>query len=189
MSALVAAALALAGACGGSSDATFDEDDAMRILRPPSAAPAGSSWVKHEASAGSVAQLRAQLRQAGRSTGTADALEEAGLSRLYERGWRLSRGSEAFASAAFFKDAAGAENGFDTLQRISPNWIATIPVDELGEQAVGGRSSDTGAGFTWRRENLILSVSLFRSRGPAFDYERAARAYANELDERAAQAK
>jgi hypothetical protein len=188
MSALVAAALVLA-ACGGSSDAAFDEDDAKRILGPPSAAPAGSSWVKHEASAVSVAQLRAELRQLGRSTATADALEEAGLSRLYEWGWRLSRGSEAFASAVLFRDAAGAENGFDTLQQISTNWIAVIPVDDLGEQAVGGRSSDVGAGFTWRRKNLILSTALFRSRGPAFDYERAARAYANELDERAAQAK
>jgi hypothetical protein len=174
-------------ACGGSSDTTFDEDDVTRILRPPSAAPAGSSWVKHEASAESVAQLRAGLQQDGRSTATADALEEAGLSRRYVWGWRLSRGSEAFASASLFRDAAGAENGFDALQDISPNWIAAIPVD-LGEQAVGGRSSDTGAGFTWRRENLILAVSLYRSRGPAFDYERAARAYANELDERAAQA-
>jgi hypothetical protein len=185
MSALVAAALALAAACGGSSDVTFDEDDVKQILRPPSAAPAGSSWVKREASAVSVAQLRAELRQLGRSTATADALEEAGLRRLYEWGWRLSRGSEAFASAVFFRDAAGAENGFDALQEISPNWIAAIPVDDLGEQAVGGRSSDTGAGFTWRRENLILSVALFRSSGPAFDYERAARAYAHELDDRA----
>jgi hypothetical protein len=188
MSALVAAALALA-ACGGSSDVTFDEDDVKQILRPPSAAPAGSSWVKHEASAVSVAQVRAELRQLGRSTATADALEEAGLRRLYEWGWRLSRGSEAFASAVLFRDAAGAEEGFDALQEISPNWIATIPVDDLGEQAVGGRSSDTGAGFTWRRENLILSVSQFRSSGPAFDYERAARAYATEVDERVAQAK
>lgn len=188
MSALVAAAMALA-ACGGSSGTTFDEDDAKRILRPPSAAPAGSSWVEREASSVSVAQLRADLRQLGRSTATADALEEAGLGRLYEWGWRVSRGSEAFASAALFRDAAGAENGFDTLQEISPNWITAIPVDDLGEQAIGGRSSDTGAGFTWRRKNLILSAALYRSSGPAFDYERAARAYANELDERAAQAK
>jgi hypothetical protein len=160
-----------------------------RVLRSPSAAPAGSSWVKHEASAVAPAQLRAELRRAGRSTEVADALEEAGLSRLYEWGWRLSRGSEAFASAGLFRDAAGAERGFDTMQDISPNWIAVIPADDLGEQAVGGRSSDTGAGFTWRRENLILSVGLFRSRGPAFDYESAARAYATEVDERAAQAK
>jgi hypothetical protein len=156
-----------------------------RILRPPSGAPAGSAWVEREASVETVAEMRAQLRRDGRSTAIADALEEEGMSRHYEWGWRLPRGSEAFASAALFRDAAGAEDGFDTLQEISPNWIATVPADDLGEQAVGGRSSDTGAGFRWRRENLILSVALFRSTGPAFDYESAARAYAHQLDEQA----
>ena len=184
MSVLVAAALSLA-ACGGSTDATLDEEDVKRILRPPSAAPAGSSWVRREASAETVAQLRARLRQDGRSTASADALGEAGLSRLYEWAWRLPRGSEAFAGGALFSDAAGAESGFPTLQEFGHNWMTVSTVDDLGEQAVGGRSGDTGAGFTWLRENLILWVALFRSGGPAFDYEGAARAFAHEVDARA----
>jgi len=184
MSALVAAALALAGACGGSSDDAFGEDDVKRILRPPSAAPMGSSWVKREASDGSLEDLRAQLRQEGRSGAVADALERAGLLREYEWAWTSRRGTEAVASAAIFRNADGAAQGFEPLQDISYNWFSTSPTGDLGEEAIAGRS-DGAAGYTWRRDNLILTVSVFQSSGPAFDYAAAARAYANELDDRA----
>jgi hypothetical protein len=37
----------------------------------------------------------------------------------------------------------------------------------------------------WRRGDVVLYAWMFRDRGSSFDYEAAARGYADELDQRA----
>jgi hypothetical protein len=69
-------------------------------------------------------------------------------------------------------------------QDLGFNWIAEMPPIGLGDEAVAGKS-DAGAGYSWRRGNLVLSASIFRGSDHAFDFVAAARAYARQIDERA----
>jgi hypothetical protein len=182
---IMAISLTLLGvaACGGSSTQTYSEDDVSDILGPPSASAEGP-WKARARTSVSLDELRTQLRAEGRSLGIADALASAGFTRVWEWEWTSRRGSSAGATANLFDDADGARDGFDPLQDITTNWITPVQADELGDQAVAGRS-DAGAGYTWRRGNLVLAAFMFRGTGPAFDYVAAARTYAHALDERA----
>jgi hypothetical protein len=177
------AGLALA-ACGGSGSDTLDEDDLGHIAAAPSASPTGSSWRKRTEKQTSLAELRSMLRAQGRSTDVADAFERAGLTGDYLWEWVAGRGPLATFEARLFDDADGARQGFAAIQAITANWISSLHDEELGEEAVGGQS-EAGAGYTWRRTNLVLTTSIYRGGGPAFDFARAARAYAHELDDRA----
>jgi hypothetical protein len=85
-----------------------------------------------------------------------------------------------------FRDEAGADEGLDALQgMVAFGWFFPLPVDDLGDEAVSS-AADPGAVYMWRRGNAVLAVWMVRTTGSAFDYDAAARAYADQLDQRAA---
>ena len=101
-----------------------------------------------------------------------DALVDAGYQRGFAQGWRSSR-TVAAVEAALFPNKAAARKGFLANQHLVPSWFLPLPVEELGDEAVSS-TSDLGAIYMWRRDNVVLAASILRGGGPIFDYDAAA---------------
>jgi hypothetical protein len=177
-------ALTVAACGGGSGSESFTRSEVLRILATSPTKPAGSSWTKdggtHQSS---PEELRRSVRSQGLPADAIDPLMDAGFQRGFEQRWGSSR-AVANCEASLFPDAAAARNGFASLQHLVPSWFLPHPVQGLGDEAVSSKS-DLGAIYMWRRANVVLSAGVFRGGGPSFDYDGAARTYADELDERA----
>jgi hypothetical protein len=171
-------------ACGGGGDESFTRSDVLRILAAEPTMPAEWSWTR-DGSVGefSLEDYQRDVKAQPSRKGEVDALVEAGLQRGFRQGW-ASSGAIAAGEATIFPDAAAAHKAFGPLQHLTPGWFFPSPVDDLGDEAVSSKA-DPGAVYMWRRGNLVLSAWMFRGSGPSFDYEAAARAYADKLDERA----
>jgi hypothetical protein len=173
-------------ACGGGSSETFTQSDVLQILEAAPTMPAGATWRKDD---GIRQTTPEELRKdVGRTGGgfkhAIDALVDAGYQRGFAQGWRSPR-TVAAVEAALFPNEAAARKGFLANQHLVPSWFLPLPVEELGDEAVSS-TSDLGAIYMWRRENVVLAASILRGGGPIFDYDAAARAYADELDQQAA---
>jgi hypothetical protein len=179
-----AIALTVAACGGGGGEENFTRSDVLRILDVAPTTPPGSSWTKDDGVQQiSLEHYRQTLKSQPERKSEIDALADAGLRRGFKQGW-ASSGATAQGSATIFPDAAAAHKAFGPLQHLTPSWFLPLPVEELGDEAVSSRG-DPGAIYMWRRGNLVLSAWMLRGSGPAFDYEAAARAYADKLDERA----
>ena len=64
---------------------------------------------------------------------------------------------------------------------VAYGWFFPLPVDDLGDEAVSS-AAEPGAVYMWRRGNAVLAAWMFLDTGSAFDYDAAARAYADELE-------
>ncbi len=172
-------------ACGGGGDANFTQEDVLQILQVTPTMPPGPPWTKQGGtSQESLEEIRATGPEAeGAYKDALAALADAGFQRGFSQSW-VSSHAVAQSEASLFPDAAAAQKGFAALRRMTPGWYLPIPVDDLGDEAEMGQG-ELGAGYTWRRGNVVLSAWAFRGGGAIFDYDRAARAYADKLDERA----
>jgi hypothetical protein len=176
-------ALTIAACGGGGGDENFTQSDVLQILGTSPTKPAGSSWAKNGGTRqNSLAELRRDVRRlgAGAYKDEVEGLTDAGYERGFTQEW-TSRGTFAAGEATLFPDTSGAEKGFAFLQRLTPGWFLPLPVEGLGDEAVSSKG-DLGAGYMWRRGNLLLAAWINRATGPFFDYDAAARAYADKLD-------
>ena len=134
-------------------------------------------------SASFSATLRVRLSDAPGSF--ARLAQAGGFERRFHQTW-LSSGNSAIASAVLFRDEAGADTGFEALQRLTPGWVPLLQaVSDLGDEAVSSKAAP-GAVYIWRRGDVVLEAWMFRDLGPSFDYDAAGRAYADALDQHAA---
>ena len=172
-------ALTVAACGGGAGDESFTQSDVLQILQVAPTMPPGSPWTKE----GGISQISfEELRT--RHAAAAAPLADAGFQRGFAQRWVSSR-AVALGEAYLFPDAAAAQKGFAALQRVTtPIWYMPLPVEDLGDEAVTGQG-ELGAGYMWRRANIVLSAWGFRGAGAIFDYDKAARAHADKLDERA----
>jgi hypothetical protein len=173
-------------ACGGGSSETFARTDVLQILEAAPTRPAAATWRKEDGiRQTSPEELRKGVQRTGGAFADAiDALVDAGYQRGFAQGWRSSR-TVASVEAALFPDEAAARKGFVTSQHLVPSWFLPLPVEGLGDEAVFSQS-DLGAIYMWRRGNVVLSAGILRGGGRLFDYDAAARAYAEALDRQAA---
>jgi hypothetical protein len=166
-------------ACGGNSGSeNFTEEDVVQILTAAPPLPEGSSWTE----SGALERGSFEAERPDTEDEVAE-LAQAGLERKFEQAW-VSSGNSAYGEAVLFRDEAGAETGFDILQHLTPGWFFPQPVTDLGDEAVSSHA-EPGAVYIWRRGDVVLFAWMFRDRGSSFDYDAAARAYADQLDERA----
>jgi hypothetical protein len=175
-----------APACGGSSGSeNFTGEDVVRILAAAPPLPEGSSWTADGAlEQGSFGDYRKAVAAARPdSKDTLAQLAQAGAERTFHQAW-ASSGNSAVASAVLFRDGAGAGKGLDALQHLTPGWFFPQPVSDLGDEAVSSHA-EPGAVYIWRRGDVVFFAYMFRDRGSSFDYDAAARAYADALDQRA----
>jgi hypothetical protein len=172
-------AVLAAGACGGSSASdNLTAEDVVRVLDAAPPLPEGWSWTADGAlEQGSFEADRPDTED------EAAQLAQAGLERKFQQAW-VSSGNSAYGEAVLFRDEAGADTGFDILQHLTPGWFFPQPVSDLGDEAVSSKA-EPGAAYIWRRGDVVLFAWMFRDRGSPFDYDAAARAYADELDQRA----
>jgi hypothetical protein len=172
-------------ACGGGGDENFTQEDVLQILKVAPTMPPGPPWTKQGGiSQESFEELLSRGPEAeGAYKDEIAALADAGFQRGFSQTW-VSSHAAAIAEASLFPDAAAAQKGFAALGGMTPGWFLPVPVEDLGDEAETGHG-DLGAGYRWRSGNLVLSAWAFRGGGAAFDYDAAARAYADKLDERA----
>jgi hypothetical protein len=173
-------------ACGGSGSESFTQDDLVALLDVAPPLPEGSSWMKDDGIEQlSLAKLRQVVGSSPEGTNKVDALAEAGFQRQFFQEWAAS-GRSAEVRAAVFRDEAGADEGLDAVQDlVAAGWFFPQPVDDLGDEAVSS-AAEPGAVYMWRRGNVVFSAWMFQDVGTAFDFDAAARAYADELDQQAA---
>jgi hypothetical protein len=172
--------------CGGSSADPVTRSEALEIIATPPTAPAELSWATDVARQYTAEHLRSELE--GDSSRVGDELAGAGFERGYEQTWLLSNhGASAEARVLVFRDAEGAQAGFVPVQRLPrfiPSWFAPNPVDGLGDEAIFG-SAEPGAGYLWRRGNVVLSAWMYPFGDSNLDVPTALEAFAHEVDERA----
>jgi hypothetical protein len=174
-------------ACGGGGrgNESFTHSDGRQILEVAPTMPPGSSWKKNDGiKQTEFEQLRRDLKSRPDLKNEVAALEDAGFERSFQQDW-TSSGALAQSSAARFPDAAAAHKAFGPTQHLTPGWFLPLPVEDLGDEAVSSRG-DPGAVYMWRRGNVLLSAWIFRGSGSSFDYDGAAREWAEKLDERLA---
>jgi hypothetical protein len=178
-------ALTIAACGGGPAVENFTQRDVVQILNAAPPMPAGSSWTKEGGIEESTfAQLRRALKAQRGHENEIAALADAGLERVFEQGWISNGGASAEAHAALLPDAPGAEKAFAPFQHLTPSWFVPVSVKHLGTEAVSAKG-EPGAVYMWRRGNVVFAAWIFRVSARAFDYDRAAREYADKLDERA----
>lgn len=182
--AIIILAVAAAGCGRDTSSDNFTQADLVALLDVAPPLPQGSSWMKDDGIQQlSLAKLR-QFHESSPSASEVEALAEAGYQRQFTQRW-VASGRSAEGRAALFRDDAGADQGLDALKGlVTYGWFFPQPVDDLGDEAVSS-AAEPGAVYMWRRGNAVLAAWMFRDTGSAFDYDAAARAYADELDERA----
>ena len=172
-------------ACGGSGSETFTRDDFVAFLDVAPPMPEESSWTKDDGIEQlSLAKLRQFAEPGPAGERRIEALADAGFQHQNTQRW-VASGRSAEGKAALFRDEAGADEGLDALQgMVAAGWFFPLPVDDLGDEAVSS-AAEPGAVYMWRRGNAVLAAWMFLDTGSAFDYDAAARAYADELDKRA----
>ena len=172
-------------ACGGSSGSeNFTEEDVVQILDAAPPLPEGSSWTADGAlDQLSFAEFRKEVEAERPGSKDIAQLAQAGFERRFHQAW-ASSGNSAVGAAVLFRDEAGADTGFEALQYLTPGWFFAQPVSDLGDEAVSSHA-EPGAVYMWRRGDVVLYAWMFRDRGSSFDYDAAARAYADQLDQRA----
>lgn len=182
---VIGGVLAALAACGGGADSqTFTRSDALEIIGTAPSKPAGWSWTKDGGiKRYTLADLRAlpEIQHPGGFRDAVDGLAAAGYEGWFKQFW-AARGTSAEGEAALFSDTSGAKEGFAHLQRLTPGWFLPVPVDGLGDEAVSS-ATEFGAGYIWRRGNLVVDAWVLRATGPFFDFGAAARVFADALDE------
>lgn len=172
-------------ACGGGSTSDSPtRDDIVEMLDVAPPLPEGASWTRQDGvRERSFDDLRRALEADGGYKDVIDQLRDAGIELDLARTW-VSSGRSAQGVVVRFRDEAGADKGLDALQHLTPSWFYPVPVGDLGDEAVSAKG-DPGAVYIWRRGNLVLSAWMYLGGGSRFDFDAAARAYADELDQRA----
>ncbi len=199
VAAAVLALLAAAGCGGGNGGAgagsgtPLTREDLIGVVGPAPDVPEGAAYDPDAgASTYSLADLRARAQTAS-DRATVRTLEQSGFEQIYQRSFTGAI-NVADATAYLFRDAAGAAKAFAYLKRTldhtetgSGTTLSELSADGLGEEAWGAHLSgeSESALFLFRTRNLVVVADMSCDGACEFDVGKAARAYADGIDERA----
>ncbi|HZO48731.1 MAG TPA: hypothetical protein VFB26_01170 [Gaiellaceae bacterium] len=196
----VLALLAAAG-CGGGGDGgtgagsrePLTREDLIGVVGPAPDVPEGAAYNPDAgASTYTLADLRARAQTASDRT-TVRALERSGFEQIYQRSFD-GPVNVADATAYLFRDADGAAKAFaylkgtlDHTEAGSGTTLSELSADGLGEESWGAHLSgeSESALFLFRTRNLVVVADMSCDGACEFDVGKAARAYADGIDERA----
>src|SRR5262245_51651107 len=184
-----ALALILAGCGGTEKDRTFSATYLPSIVAPkPTDRPYGGEDNPYigDRLAFTLEDLLGESPTAS-DRAFANKLKNAGFQRGYQRTW--DGGDSAAAFVYLFNDAEGAQRAFVALRKAVAG--RKLAAKGLGDEAFGVYSPqspdfDEGAGYWWRRANLVINTEINCETTCGFAAAaRGARAHADLIDAQA----